>query len=242
MAPLPMRSIRTLLTAALALFLAGFTLAGTSTSASAADDPARYWMYFSVVDDEFVAYLDKGVGATKPADGSVEAFRYGTSTEFPPHVAPRADVAEVSFEEVCGHVDAKDGQKRVAVVIDFGVEQDAAEGDEPPAPYAACAQVATKATGLQVLDSVAEVRSENTDFGPSLCAIDGYPASGPCFGSGSEVSPDDGDPVAFAIEGVDKESDDEDEDDGNLPLLLGAGAVVVLLGAGGVLLARRNRT
>jgi LPXTG-motif cell wall-anchored protein len=146
----------------------------------------------------------------------------------------------VSFEEVCGHVDAKDGQKRVAVVIDFGVEQDAAEGQEPPAPYAACAQVAPKATGLQVLDAVAEVRSENSDFGPSLCAIDGYPASGPCFGSGPEASPDDGEPVAFAIEGVDKESDDED-DDSNVPLLLGVGAVVVLLGAGGVLLARRNK-
>ena len=238
-----MRSIRTLLATSLALFLAGFTLVGTASSASAvsaADDPARYWMYFSVIDDEFTAYLDKGVGATKPADGTVEAFRYGTSTDFPPHIAPRADVASVSFDEVCGHVDAKDGQKRVAVVIDFGVEQDAADGDEPPAPYAACAQVATKATGLQVLDAAAEVRSENSDFGPSLCAIDGYPASGPCFGSGPEVSPADGEPVAFAIEGVDKESDD-DEDDSNLPLLLGAGAVVVLLGAGGVLLARRNK-
>ena len=74
-------------------------------------------------------------------------------------------------------------------MIDFGVEQDAADGDEPPAPYAACAQVATNATGLQVLDAAAEVRSENSDFGPSLCAIDGYPASGPCFGSGAEVSP-----------------------------------------------------
>jgi len=235
-----MRSIRTVLATSLALFLAGFTLIGTATPASAADDPARFWMYYSVVDDEFTAYLDKGVGATKPADGSVEAFRYGTSTDFPPHIAPRADVAEVSFEEVCGQVDAKDGQKRVAVVIDFGVEQDAAEGDEPPAPYAACAQVATNATGLQVLDAVAEVRSENSDFGPSLCAIDGYPASGPCFGSGPEASPADGEPVTFAIEGVDKESDD-DEDDSNLPLLLGAGAVVVLLGAGGVLLARRNK-
>lgn len=235
-----MHPIRTLLAGFLALFLAGFTLVGTAGSASAADDPARFWMYYSVVDDEFVAYLDKGVGATNPADGSVEAFRYGTSTEFPPHIAPRADVAEVSFEEVCGHVDAKDGQKRVAVVIDFGVEQDAAGGQEPPAPYAACAQVARKATGLQVLDAVAEVRSENSDFGPSLCAIDGYPASGPCFGSGPEASPDDGEPVAFAIEGVDKESDDED-DDSNVPLLVGAGAVVVLLGAGGVLLARRNK-
>ena len=44
----------------------------------------------------------------------------------------------------------------------------------------------TNANGLQVLEAVAEVRTEN-HFGPTLCAIDGYPAKG-CANDVSNVA------------------------------------------------------
>ena len=84
----------------------------------------------------------------------------------------------MTFDAVCVDTPAVDGQKRVAVIIDFGVEADA-EGQEIPAPKAACAQVPTEANGLQVLEAVAEIRTENHG-GPLLCAIDGYPGEELC--------------------------------------------------------------
>ncbi len=64
------------------------------------------------------------------------------------------------------------------MIIDFGVEADA-EGQEIPDPEGGlCPGGRPKANGLQVLESVADVRTENLGFGPLLCGIDGYPAEG----------------------------------------------------------------
>jgi hypothetical protein len=244
MARSPMRSIRTVFATFLVLFLAGFTLVGTSGSASAAQSSAadsyRYWMYSSVIDGEFTTY-DVGVGGSKPKDGTIEAYRYASSADYPPHVAPRADLEKLTFDAICGHVDAADGQKRVGVLVDFGEEFDAAEGEEPPAPFAGCAQVPTNATGLQVLQSVADVRTEKSSSGPLLCGIDGYPAA-KCSLTVSESTPADSGTVDFAIKGVGDDAETDDDDGSNMPMLLGIGAVVVLLGAGGVALNRRNKS
>jgi LPXTG-motif cell wall-anchored protein len=96
-----------------------------------------------------------------------------------------------------------------------------------------------EATGAQTLAAVDDVRQKKSSFGPLLCAIDGYPATGCADVKTSAATPADGAPLTFDLDS--DEADDEDEDDSNLPLLLGAGGVVVLLGAGGVLLARRNK-
>jgi len=235
-----MHIVRRVTVATLTLFLAGIALVGTG-SAAQADPISRYWIYYSVVDGAWKS-SDLGFGATTPEDGSVEGYRYGATAAFPPDIFPRADLAKVTFDEVCDHVDVVDGKKRVAVVIDFGVEEDA-DGADVPEPYAACAQVAPKATGLQVLQSVAKVKSETSSFGPSLCKIDGYPAKGKCFGTADAASPADTEPVDVAIKGVDEGAGDSgDDDDSNVPLLVGAGLVVVALGAGGVVLARRGRS
>jgi hypothetical protein len=106
--------------------------------------------------------------------------------------------------------------------------------------------VASDATGLQVLDAVADVRTEQSSFGPSLCGIDGYPAQG-CFGTAEAASPADAEPVEFAVRsaagaGEAGEAVAEDEDDANLPILLGVGALVAAIVGGGLLLGRRNRT
>ena len=101
---------------------------------------------------------DKGVGAATPKDGSIEAYRYAAADFKKPNL-PRIDLNVVDFDAVCAETPAVDGEKRVAVLIDFGVEADS-EGQEIPEPKAACAQAATEATGLQVLQSVIDVRTK----------------------------------------------------------------------------------
>lgn len=232
-----MRSIRCLSAILLSLLLPALVLAGTTTSAQAKDDPYAYWLYFSVEGGKF-SYQDVGPGTYVPEDGDVEGYRYASAL-FPPTQEPRADLTEVNFDTVCADTAAEDGKKRVAVLIDYGIDGDAPSGDaDAPDPVAECAVVPTAATGLQTLQSVADVR---TDKNSGVCGIDAYPSGGDCFAAADAVSAEDSGPVDFTILGADEASDD-DGDDSNLPLLLGVGAAVVVLGGGGLLLARRNRS
>lgn len=223
------------------------TVLGTAGPARAAEI-YRYWAYFHVQDGAFVAST-KGVGEFRPRDGAVEAFRYAAPADFENPNLPRADLSTLTFEAICTDEDtAGEGQKRVAVIVDYGVAEDA-EGAQVPANSAACAVVPRDATALQVLDSVADTRSENG----LLCAIGGHPAEG-CAGLAEEATPADDGPVEFTIAGAARpeteataddattSSEDGAEDDGsNLPLLLGVGGAVVAIGAGGAWLSRRNR-
>lgn len=234
-----MRTTRSVASLLLSLFLAGFAVVGTSGSAGAAEDSFQYWSYHQVKDGAFV-YATKGVGDTVPADGSIEGHRWA-ATPMGKTNAPRADLTKLTFDAICGDDEAGDAQKRVAVIVDFGLEADALGNDETPEPFADCAVVAEEATGLQVLQAVAEVRTQQASFGTQLCGIDGYPSTKCSDSSTSTASPEDEVvDIAVRAEGASKESDSDD--DSNLPLLLGAGAVVVLLAAGGVVLARRGRT
>jgi hypothetical protein len=245
-----MRTVSRIALALLALILTSVALVGTTAPANAATY-FRYWMYFSAQDGTYDTY-DKGVGATVPKDGSIEAFRFAASDTKNPN-QPRIDLASVDFDAVCGDTAAMDGQKRVAVLIDFGVDADS-KGQVIPEPEAACAQAATKATGLQVLQSVAEVRTESSSFGPLLCAIDGYPEK-KCANDESDVATpaDDGfldlalnadsasDDATDATDGSDSSDASEDDDDSNnAPLYMGLGVVVVVLVAGGVYVTRRR--
>ncbi|MDT0201764.1 SCO2322 family protein [Nocardioides sp. AE5] len=233
-----MRTTRTPIAAAMALFLTGLLVAFTPGSAHAADI-YRYWAYFTVTDGAFVAQ-GTGPSGANPADGSIEAYRYAAPADFANPNLPRADLSKVNFDTVCADVAAAEGKKRVAVLVDFGVEEDATDGASVPAAQAWCAQVDTDANGLQVLQSVSQkVRTEDSSYGPMLCAIESYPATG-CGSDLAEAgTPADGEPVAFVMPGDEAASADED-DDSNLPLLIGVGAAVVVLGAGGAFLARRR--
>lgn len=223
---------RSLAATLLTLLTAGFGVIGLA-SAAQAEDPYAYWLYYSVEDGAYV-YQDEGAATFVPEDGGIEAYRYAAAL-FPPTQEPRADLAEVDFDAVCGDEEAAEGEKRVAVLIDYGIDGDAPSGDaDAPDPVAECAVVAEDATGLQTLQSVAEVR---TDKDNSVCGIDAYPSAGDCFGIAEAVS-DNGEPVEFTI-GDDAAADEED--DSNWPMVAGAGVLVVAIGAGGVFLARRNR-
>jgi hypothetical protein len=240
-----MRTVSRIALAMLALILTSVALVATSAPANATDY-YRYWAYFNVEDGKYVA-SDKGVGASVPEDGAVEAYRYAAPDLKSPN-EPRIDLTEVDFEAVCAETAAAESKKRVAVLIDFGVEEDS-EGQDVPDPAVACAQVAPKATALQVLQSVAEVRTKSSSFGPLLCGIDGYPAKGCADVVTKQATPaDDGflnvalndDSASDAASDTKEASSEEDDDSNNAPLYVGLGIVVVVLVAGGVYVTRRR--
>jgi hypothetical protein len=214
-------------------------LAGSFVLAAPAQatDYYRYWTFFTVENGEYVA-SDLGVGAVKPADGSTEAFRWAAPADYKNPNLPRVDLTTVTFDSVCGDTPAVDGQKRVVVVVDFGVEEDA-EGATVPEPVAECSQVDEEATALQVLQRVAEVRSKTSSMGPLLCAIDGYPATGCADDVVQTATPADS---GFVTVASDQSDDSSQDDDNNVALYAGLAAIVAALAVGGFFVARRNRS
>lgn len=231
--------------AVLSLLLAPLLLLGSTPSAHAADI-YRYWTYFTVTDGEFVASME-GPGATTPKDGGIEAYRYAAPANYKKPNLPRADLSVVTFDSVCGDAEAAEGEKRVAVLIDYGVEADQAQGDELPQPEAGCAVVPEDATGLQTLQAVApDLRTKKSSYGPMLCGINGYPSEGCADVLAESGTPADAEAVDFTVAGSEDSAEaageDTVEEESNNALLLGGLALlVVLLAGGGVLMSRRNR-
>ena len=147
----------------------------TATPAQAAN--YQYWGYYQLVDGKWV-YAQTAPAQTNPADGSVEGWRWAITEES--GTPPRNPRVTPAFNNVCGSTPAAAGQKRVAVVIDYGRNVDAsADGTTtPPQPETKCATVDASATGADVLGAVAKVRTE----GGLVCGINEYPASG-CGGA-----------------------------------------------------------
>ncbi len=252
--PLPHRPVRRtarglltgVLTALLTALALGAATLATAGSASAADG-YRYWNYFHL-DKGAWAFSTVGAGQYQPKDGAVEGWRFGTSTTSQ-GVTPRADLTKVTFAAVCAAEKPAAGKKRVAVVIDYGTESDA-KGSQVPEPRAACAVVDAKASGQQVLESVAQVRSGNG----MTCAVDGYPVTGCGEPVKNATVPTDEPTVAFALPagteatGADaantaaKSGEQASEDENSLLWpLVGVAAVVVLVGGGAVAMNRRRQ-
>jgi hypothetical protein len=213
---LPARLITVVLTAVAAL-----AAALASPAPAQAEDGFKYWGYYQLTGGEWTA-SKKGADSLTPKDGAVEGWHYAiTATK--PDRPPRTDA---TFQDICGSTTAEQGHKRIAVAIDYGTAAEANDGETPPKPEAECAVVPTDATGQQVLESVAQVRVE-----------DGDPVR-------DVQIPQDEPVVDFAMPA--KTSDDEQRqsaaDAGGGPSwpLLGVGALVAVLAAGAVTLARRR--
>jgi hypothetical protein len=227
------RSLRTRPLGALLLGL----LVALLLPAGAADAAAyRYWGYYQLSGTTW-QFATTGPDQTNPADGSVEGWRFAVGTE----AVTRFPRATPTFDDICGDTKARSGEKRVAVVIDYGRAADTADAAEPPAPVGRCASVATAASGLEVLSKVAEVRSDKG----LICGIDGSPATG----CGDEVKT-----VSAEAEAADttvtldlptatpatKTAAKTDDDDSNSGTYIGVGAVL-LIGAGvGYAVSRRR--
>lgn len=221
-----------------ALLTAGFIVIGSAGTAHA-EDGYRYWNYFHLENDSW-AFSQEGSSQYKPEDGAVEGYRFGTTTSSDTDgLPPRADLAEVNFESTCGDEEAATGEKRVGVVIDYGTTADAGD-TTPPDPVAECAVVDAKANGLQVLQSVADLRIEKS----FSCAIDGYPVKGCGDPVADAKDATDEQPVTFELpDSANADSSTADAgDNGLLWPLLGVGVVVILIAAAALALSRRNKT
>jgi hypothetical protein len=216
-------------------------LIGSSAGTAHAADGFKYWNYFHVKGGKYV-FATTGPSGFKPADGTVEAYRYGLSSTAA-GLPPRAAATKYTVDDLCGDTKAKSGQKRVGVLIDYGTAKDAAKGEQPPKPTGECAVVPTDANGQQVLDKVADLRVENQ----LVCGIDGYPVKG-CSVTVKNPAPTTADKnVAFTLPSAAKSGNSQAttqaQDDGGVPwTLVGVVAAVVVIGGGALALTRRNRT
>jgi hypothetical protein len=221
------RSGSTLLMSVLAaLFLS--LLAGPAQAAS-----YRYWGYYTWTDGAWT-FASTGPDQTKPADGAVEGWRFAVTTE---SGSPRVPRAAGDFEAICASTEAETGKKRVAVVVDAGLPDDAPEGATPTAPRGACALVDESASGAQVLAEVATARVENN----LICAIDDYPAQG--CGAEVDIEPPATPDAQVALDlpeaatetppatSAAASGEDEDGDTPWLPIALGAALVAAIAGA-----------
>jgi hypothetical protein len=226
----------------------GSSAAATADSAAAAAPGYTYWGYYVWnADKSQWDYMMVGANDTKtlPEDGQVYGFRWALVVK-----DPRLPRAEPSFDEICSEEpEPAAGQKRIAIVIDYGSETDAPEGSTPEQARGACAVVDESATVQQALETVAEIRTGN---GGLICAIDNYPAEGcgDTFKNATEGPADQ--PVALALpsdeddqadEGATVEAPDEavsEEDEGAPWGVIIAAIVVVVLAVGALALRRKQ--
>lgn len=208
-------------------------------SPAQAEDGFRYWNYFHLEDGAW-AFSQVGAADYQPEDGAVEGFRFGTSTPSQ-GIEPRVDLAEVGFDTVCADAEAAEGQKRVAVVLDYGTDEGVGT---PPDPRADCAVVDEAASTQDVLGEIAQVRAE----GGMVCAIDGYPPTGCGEPVPNAEVPTDEEPVSFTLPAADGEdagatdaAGDADPEGTNVLPILAVAVVLALLAAGAVLVARRRK-
>lgn len=158
-----MRWVATLSALAIAGALGVVTLPAEATTSY------RYWSYWYAESGSAEwGYATEGSGTRIPDDGSVEGWRFGIAADTErsqPGIDP-------DFAAACAGVEAVDGQKRVAIVIDPGSPAEAPAGEAPRAIETTCVLAAPSATGLQLLQQVKAVRMD-AGF---VCGIDGYPA------------------------------------------------------------------
>ncbi|WAL95247.1 SCO2322 family protein [Streptomyces sp. Je 1-369] len=205
-------------------------LLGVLAAAPAQAAGYRYWSFWER-DGAQWTYASQGPGTARPEDGDVQGFRFSVSDDSKDSAKPRGPV---DFDAICEDTPAKDGRKRVGLVVDFGTAGDAPGGGTPPKRRTACAQVGEDATSAEALASVA--KPLRYDSKALLCAIDGYPKTG----CGEQVA---GDGTSTKTQ---PESDNTvgggDGGDGGPSVGLIAGiAAVALLGGAGIWQARRRR-
>jgi hypothetical protein len=163
--------------------LAAAVLVVSAAAVLAAAGPAeatayRFWTYWHGTAAGGWTFSPVGAGA-RPADGTVEGWRFTVSDAAGSRTPPRATA---SFDSVCGGTPAVEGRKRVGLVVDFGTAADAPPGQQPPRGIDTyCAVVTPDASGYRVLQDYAAVRAE----AGLVCAIAGYP-TGEC---GAPVAP-----------------------------------------------------
>jgi hypothetical protein len=211
-------------------------LPSPANAAPAENAPAyKYWGYYHSDGGDW-KYSTVGATDYVPDDGTVEGWRYGLDTDGSrtPRVTP-------DYASICGDQTASADHKLVAVVIDYGIPEEAEGDDETPDARGACADVAADATGQQVLQAVAETTTGDA----GIASIDGYPSVPTTDAFDSADIPASEPTVTIALPAEDprqqaSDAADDDSDDGAPWALIGVGVLVVVIAGGAVTVARRR--
>ncbi|MEW2050519.1 SCO2322 family protein [Streptomyces sp. NPDC005476] len=223
-----------------ALVLAALLLPLTCAVQSAQAAGYRYWSFWDRSGDDWT-YATQGPSTARPSDGDVQGFRFAVSADSQDASQPRG---AASFIAICAKTPARDGTKRVALVIDFGTTADAPGGETPPSPRTACARVSPGATTAEALAAVAKPLRYDTNA--LLCAITGYPRTGcgeqvsgqaPERSSGETSGQESG---KASGKGKPASAGKPEESGGPSVGLYAGAAAVALLGAAAVRQARRR--
>ncbi len=140
-------------------------------------DPAqavgyRYWSFWQQAGGAW-RFAQTGPASTTPADGDVEGWRFAVSADSADAAKPRGPA---SFGAICAGTRPARGDKRIALVLDFGTAADAPGGERPPAERTGCARVGQDASAADALAAVATpLRYDSSGL---VCAVAGYPATG----------------------------------------------------------------
>ncbi|MDG5804345.1 SCO2322 family protein [Streptomyces ossamyceticus] len=204
----------------------------------------RYWSFWDRgADGSGWVYATQGPSTARPSDGDVQGFRFAVSEDSDDAAEPRG---AARFDAICSGTAARDGKKRIALVLDFGTAADAPTGETPPPARTACARVPSDATTADALAAVA--KPLRYDANALLCSIAGYPRKG-CGEAIADHGPDaTGTSDASGTSDDSNASDDSaasdnartsDEKGPSVGLFVGVGAVAVL-GAAAVWQARRR--
>ncbi|MBO4260710.1 SCO2322 family protein [Streptomyces griseorubiginosus] len=190
----------------------------------------RYWSFWTRTATHWT-YATQGPSTDRPSDGDVQGFRFSVSEDSSDAATPRGTA---DFATICAKTPARDGRKRVALLIDFGTRADAPSGETPPPTRTACAQISPDATTAEALATVAKPLRYDTNA--LLCAIAGYPEKG----CGEQVTTGKKSQTATKEKEGEKEGEKKGSDGPSVGLWTGT-AVVAVLGAAAVWQARRRR-
>lgn len=148
-----------------------------------ADTGYRFWNEFLWEDGQWVVDTDDSRSAPV-TDGQVYGWRFATVVG-----TARAPRAAGDFTIICGDVPAESGMVRVAVVIDPGTE------DGPTTPTGTCVVTSPSTSVRQALGAVAPLRMADG----LVCSIDGYPADECGREVNSERDPGVDEPVELEV-------------------------------------------
>ena len=155
--------------------LSGLLLAVVAAAPAAEAASYRYWTYWwGQPGATSWTFAQLGPASDRPKDGAVIGWRFAVTTESGSKKAPRA---QLPFAALCPSLTAApDGQKRVAVVVDYGSASDAPPGERPPGGGTVRVECVTAPTAANA-STVLTTAGVSLRFGDNglVCGIDGYP-------------------------------------------------------------------
>lgn len=154
----------------IALLILALVVAVSAMPGVAQASTYRFWNFWTAQEQSWV-YSQLGPASTFPEDGSVQGWVFAATDADSESVSPAIDPSDV-FDLACGTTASTANQKRVAFVVDSGTAEIAPEGQTAPELLLVCAVGDEGASGYELLNSVAKLRTENG----FICAINAYPA------------------------------------------------------------------